>query len=103
MHATSFGISYFNTVNSLSEQLASNGLSRNAGSEVSHAYAAIKLWLLLAQRAGDGRRDQVVVGLEGAGSDIQQRRIWNEAWPPFERLLGLSVNCSDEASAVSFL
>lgn len=99
MHTTLFGISYSSTLNSINDQLSLRGtLGPSAGSEVSHGYAAIKLWILLAQRVGDrGERD------DRAGvvnSDREQRRIWNEAWPPFEKLLNLSTMNSDETSLV---
>jgi hypothetical protein len=96
--AAPFGISYSNTLNSLSDQLFSKGLLPSAGPEVNHAFAAIKLWLLLALRTGyekpAGTSSDVI------DSDTEQRRIWNEVWPPFERLLALSANSEDEASLV---
>lgn len=100
MNMISFGISYSNALNGLSDQLSSQGVfAPSAGSEVNHGYAAVKLWLLLAQRVGD--RGQMDEKAEIVNSDGEQRRVWNEAWPPFERLLNLSITNSDEASLVS--
>lgn len=100
MNMVPFGISYSNALNGLSDQLSSQGVfSPSAGSEINHGYAAVKLWLLLAQRVGD--RGQMDEKAEIVNSDGEQRRVWNEAWPPFERLLNLSIANSDETSLVS--
>ena len=88
-------------MNSLSDQLFSRGLLPSAGSQVSHTFAAIKLWLLLGQRVG--YEQPADPSSEAIDSDIEQRRIWNEAWPPLERLLAMSVNNDDEASSVGVL
>lgn len=105
----SFGISYQTTLNSLSDQLMSGaGLPPSTGAEVNHAYAAIKLWLLLAQRTDayiETDADEVIERVDPSGSrqggDLQQRRIWNETWPPFERLLNLTAQSNDDSSLVS--
>lgn len=99
VHAASFGISYSNALESLGEQLSSRGLSASASSEVSHGYAAIKFWLLLAQRVGDRESAE---GRSECNSDGEQRRLWNEAWPSFEGLLNLSIMNNDQGSLVSF-
>jgi len=85
-------------LNSFSDQLSSRGLLPNAGSQVSHIFAAIKLWLLLGQHVGYEKPADPSSG--AIDSDNEQKRIWNEAWPPLERLLALSVNNDDEASLV---
>ncbi|KAH9946036.1 uncharacterized protein BXZ73DRAFT_86240 [Epithele typhae] len=51
-----------------------------AHADVSYAYAAIKLWLLLARKAASIR---VMQDGEGLAAGI----VWNELWPPFEIVL----------------
>lgn len=59
--------------------MATAGPSESAMADVNHAYAAIKLWLMIALRfrTSDTRH----------GDDMATRVVWNELWPPFESLV----------------
>ena len=63
--------------------------------DVSGAYASIKLWLLLVQHAatqrrrsteafGESHRPGLIAGTEEL---LTSKMIWNELWPPFERVM----------------
>ncbi|KAF8636667.1 hypothetical protein AX17_003473 [Amanita inopinata Kibby_2008] len=47
-----------------------------ATTNINHAYIAIKLWILVAEKAASG---------QGEG-ETAVSRVWNELWPPFETL-----------------
>ncbi|KAJ7774854.1 hypothetical protein B0H16DRAFT_1508657 [Mycena metata] len=47
--------------------------------DINHAYIAIKLWLLLAQRKS-------LTDNEGNATALM---VWNELWPPFEAMIGI--------------
>lgn len=51
----------------------------SATTDINHAYIAIKLWLLLAQRKC----------LAGNGGNATPLMVWNELWPPFEAMIGV--------------
>ncbi|KAJ7219313.1 hypothetical protein GGX14DRAFT_435653 [Mycena pura] len=51
----------------------------SATTDINHAYIAIKLWLLLAQRKC----------LTDKGGNVTALIVWNELWPPFEALIGI--------------
>ena len=63
--------------------------------DVSGAYASIKLWLLLVQHASTQRRHSTEAFGEnrqeklpaGAAEMLTYKMIWNELWPPFERVM----------------
>lgn len=50
------------------------GSPESATTDINHAYVAIKLWLMLAQRVSSFSED----------SEVSIFRVWNELWPPFE-------------------
>ncbi|GJJ12125.1 hypothetical protein Clacol_006366 [Clathrus columnatus] len=50
---------------------------------VNHAFASVKLWLLLARKCHQARN----LARRSEESDKAERQVWNELWPPFERLL----------------
>ncbi|KZT09437.1 uncharacterized protein LAESUDRAFT_741739 [Laetiporus sulphureus 93-53] len=64
-----------------------------AHGEVSSAYAAIKLWLLLARKiAQQNSHDGISGGLKRVSKDGELQSIkmvWNDLWPPFERMMGV--------------
>lgn len=53
-----------------------------AVTDINHAYVGIKIWLLLAKRQAD--KDE-----KGTAKVIA---VWNELWPPFERLVELFIS-----------
>ncbi|KAF8311639.1 hypothetical protein DL93DRAFT_2168963 [Clavulina sp. PMI_390] len=95
VHVPAFGLAYANTVSALTEQ-PQGILQPNVGPDVSHAYAASKLWILLAQKLGDRESMDEKAGI--VNSDAEQRRIWNEIWPSLEQLLNFTILSIDEGS-----
>ncbi|KAF8212195.1 hypothetical protein K438DRAFT_1231208 [Mycena galopus ATCC 62051] len=55
------------------------GTLESATSDINHAYIAIKLWLLLAQRKSQTDN----------GGNATALMVWNELWPPFEAMIGI--------------
>lgn len=53
--------------------------SESATTDINHAYIAIKLWLLLAQR----------ISPTDTGGNATALMVWNELWPPFEAMIGI--------------
>lgn len=51
----------------------------SATTDINHAYIAIKLWLLLAQRTSSA----------GNGGNATALMVWNELWPPFEAMISV--------------
>jgi len=68
--------------------------------ELNQAFTAIKLWLLLCRKMQDvgttlSSDDRTALGARDDGSEEEsrtERRIWNELWPPFERILVTSMS-----------
>lgn len=62
-------------------------------SDISSAYAAIKLWLLFARKvAQQGLHRSLSEGTRHISKDEElenSRMVWNELWPPFERLMSI--------------
>lgn len=63
-------------------------------SDINQAFIAIKLWLLLARKCAE---EALAIGLDAPQSatgfmteDRNASLVWNELWPPFERLVTLS-------------
>lgn len=63
-------------------------------SEVNNAYVALKIWLLLARKTFSlhpGRETSEALAVIFSSSKMDEnvctKLIWNELWPPFERLL----------------
>lgn len=65
-------------------------------SDVNQAFIAIKLWLILARKCAEESRDDDDSSPNGADASLPKYEnhnahlVWNELWPPFERLVGLS-------------
>ncbi|KZT67735.1 hypothetical protein DAEQUDRAFT_712938 [Daedalea quercina L-15889] len=65
--------------------------------DVSIAYASIKLWLLLAQHVAAQKQRSASAfgeGTQQGGSGVSEtilmsKMIWNELWPPFERVVAV--------------
>ncbi|KAJ7685226.1 hypothetical protein DFH06DRAFT_1157872 [Mycena polygramma] len=51
----------------------------SATTDINHAYIAIKLWLLLAQRKS----------MTDNAGNTTALTVWNELWPPFEAMIGV--------------
>ncbi|KAF5365590.1 hypothetical protein D9758_003325 [Tetrapyrgos nigripes] len=58
---------------------SAHGMPDSAITDINHAYIAIKLWMMLAQKKASK---------EGTGN-VDALTTWNELWPPFERLVNL--------------
>lgn len=73
------------------------GSQDSGAAEINRAYVAIKLWLLVIQTSdtvqGDARDVEINFDKE---SDNFAKLIWNELWPPFERIV-----TSFEADAIN--
>lgn len=65
--------------------------SQDSGAaDINRAYVAIKLWLLVIQTADVAQGDTSDMETDfGNGSDNFAKLIWNELWPPFERIVTL--------------
>lgn len=73
-------------------------------SDISYAFSAIKLWLLLARRcSNDAFVTQSQDLTEGSLSrDRNALQVWNELWPPFENLVTMSeIDPEDVETLVS--
>ena len=60
-------------------------------SDVNHAYIALKLWMLLAQKCSLGTKDQHL--LDDTKQTFETRNehlVWNELWPSFDKLVMIS-------------
>ena len=55
-----------------------------AHADLSYAYAAIKLWLLLSRKAASGHPGVDATGALQDGEGLAAKMVWNELWPPFE-------------------
>jgi len=53
--------------------------AESATTDINHAYIAIKLWLLLAQRKSYGPTSNA--------GNAPALMVWNELWPPFEAMV----------------
>ena len=67
--------------------MASPEAQDRAHADVSHAYAAIKLWLLLARKASTEHPGVDASGALNDGEGPAAGLVWNELWPPFEIVL----------------
>ncbi|OBZ75571.1 hypothetical protein A0H81_04216 [Grifola frondosa] len=56
--------------------------------DISYAYAAIKLWLLLARKAAGHQRElSNDTSTVRDGENFASKMVWNELWPPFESVI----------------
>ena len=58
-----------------------------AHSDISYAYASIKLWLLLARKAAREHPGVDATGALQDGEGLAAKMVWNELWPPFEAVI----------------
>jgi hypothetical protein len=93
-HFHAFSAVYFTSLRPY--MLSGSGVAETAQTSINHAFAAMKLWLLLAVR----RRHQEPGTVETTGGDVQEdhisHEIWAELWPPFESIVN-----AFEADAIS--
>jgi hypothetical protein len=68
-----------------------------AAADINRAYVALKLWLLITQNFGSIREGPNEVGLSKE-SDNSARNVWNELWPPFERIAMSFVNDAQQGN-----
>lgn len=61
-------------------------LNESAAPNVNHGFASVKLWMLVARKACMHDASGV------SDPDRGERMVWNELWPPFERLLVQSLS-----------
>lgn len=92
----SFSLSYVSALQILNSPEALSGWSPDAAAAVSVGYAAFRLWMLLAA-AGDHQLNSDEGHDEAAN---EERRVWNEVWPPFERVVLTSISSPDESQTV---
>lgn len=77
-----------------------------SAADVNRAYIAIKLWLLLARKCFEEstvsqiENSAVFTKVDNVDEDINTRMVWNELWPPFEKLVTLSESDA-EAGEIS--
>lgn len=68
-------------------------LHESTAADINRAYIAIKLWLLVIHNfdvvAAEGMGEESREIEFERGSDSFARMIWNELWPPFERIVTL--------------
>lgn len=67
--------------------------------DINQAFIAVKLWfLLLHQLAAQSQSDS------GFDLDTAEKQLWNQVWPPFERLVLLSTTLGEmEGMQVRYL
>lgn len=64
-------------------------LNESAAPSVNHAFASVKLWMLIARKTC--MQDTTDNTTEASSSDNAERMVWNALWPPFESLLVQSL------------
>ena len=67
--------------------LDSSDAQDHAHADISTAYAAIKLWLLLARKAASEHQGVDASGALQDGEGMAAKMVWNELWPPFETII----------------
>ncbi|EEB96446.1 hypothetical protein MPER_04422, partial [Moniliophthora perniciosa FA553] len=76
-HLTTFALAHHAALRSYTQSSAF--ITEAAITDINHAYIAIKLWLMLAQR----KSKEV-----GTGNDVALK-AWDILWPPFETLVNI--------------
>lgn len=68
---------------------------------VNHAYTSIKLWLLLARKC-KSHTGSISESLNPYAEEVEyeELRVWNELWPPFERLLTSDTTLRSDTRSV---
>jgi len=104
VHVPSFSLAYANSLQVMDGHSSALTWSPSAAGDVSSAYAAIKLWLLLAGETASRRvNDSAGVSMPAENTqhgDNEERRIWNEVWPPFEHMIQASMIAAENVSPI---
>ncbi|KDQ60796.1 hypothetical protein JAAARDRAFT_173016 [Jaapia argillacea MUCL 33604] len=82
-HFSTFLAIYYASLRGFTTNISN--LSESAAPDINHAYAAIKLWMLLVRK-----RHQNTMKLAGEAKgqeDATTRMVWNDLWPPFETIV----------------
>lgn len=69
--------------------------NESAAPNVNHAFASVKLWMLIARKSCMETSVHDTTGNDTLDSDGAERRVWNELWPPFERLIQSFISDPD--------
>ncbi|KAF7363482.1 hypothetical protein MSAN_01004100 [Mycena sanguinolenta] len=75
---SAFSMAHHAVLRAYTQQGAIGSLD-SATTDINHAYIAIKLWLLLAQKKSQTDN----------GGNATALMVWNELWPPFEAMIGV--------------
>ncbi|KAJ6502509.1 hypothetical protein C8R45DRAFT_976826 [Mycena sanguinolenta] len=75
---SAFSMAHHAVLRAYTQQGAIGSLD-SATTDINHAYIAIKLWLLLAQRKSQTDN----------GGNATALMVWNELWPPFEAMISV--------------
>ncbi|TFK89146.1 hypothetical protein K466DRAFT_545801 [Polyporus arcularius HHB13444] len=88
-HFSTFSLAYNLSISQYqSVQMLDNSEAQDrAHADISYAYAAIKLWLLLARKASIGHSGVDATGALQDAEGIAAKMVWNELWPPFEAVI----------------
>jgi len=98
-YVATFGLSYSNTLQYLASPEAVSGWAPVTAAAMSSAFAAMKIWILLAcnlDNDGDpgNKKPEEAFTFE--------RMVWNETWPHFEKIIHVSMSLSlDSASPIT--
>lgn len=73
----------FSFLHTITLRFANQGHYDHSALAVNHAFASVKLWLLLARVCHKTTK----LDRRNEESDRAERQVWNALWPPFESLL----------------
>ena len=86
-HFATFSLAYNTALAPYHRAQLDAGAEERAHADVSCAYAALKLWLLLARKAAALVAPAGAGGIFEDGEGLAANMVWNELWPPFEVVL----------------
>ena len=96
-YVANFGFSYSNTLQYLASPEAVSGWAPVTAAAMSSAFAAMKIWILLAcylDNDGDPGSEK------SEEAFTFERMVWNETWPPFEKIIHVSMSLSLDSASV---
>ncbi len=96
-YVANFGLSYSNTLLYLASPEGVLGWSPVTAATMSSAFTAMKIWILLAS---DSDNDGGLVNENPDETSTFERMIWNEVWPPFEKIIHVSMFSSLDSASV---
>jgi hypothetical protein len=87
-----FTLTYYNALRTFTQSGVYR--SESAAASINHAYASIKLWLLLVHKSSSRRVHADPPGgslpsPDGCRDTIDALMVWNELWPHFERVVNV--------------